>query len=222
MEIKVENVTKTYKINKTNAIRAIKGVSLHVSQGEFVGIIGVSGSGKSTLLRIIGTLDLPSSGSIRFNETDITKMKDKQIAEFRNKNIGFVFQDYALIPYKTVEENLEIPLLLSDVDYKAHKSIISEQLKLVNMSGYEKRKVRTLSGGQMQRIAIARGLVRTPSIILADEPTGALDSSSKSEILNLLKQINRQGKTIIVVTHDPHVVKECSKVIKIEDGELVD
>lgn len=222
MVIEINDISKTFIIDKANPVKAVKGVSLRISQGEFVGIIGVSGSGKSTLLHMIGTLVKPSSGSIKYDDQDISTMTDKQIAEFRNRNIGFVFQDYALLSYKTVEENLEIPLLLSDANRKERKRVIEERLKSVNMTDYKRRRVRTLSGGQKQKVAIARSLIMDPSFILADEPTGALDQCSKKEIIELLKLINKRGKTVIVVTHDPQVVEECSRVIRMKDGELIE
>lgn len=220
MDIKLNNVSKLFNPGKTNEYIAINNISLEIKKGEFVSIMGDSGSGKTTLLNLIGGLDLPNNGDIYIGNQKINDMSDFKLAKFRNENIGFVFQDYALIPYKTVEENMELPLYFSDISSKEHKKRISEQLENVNMSAYKKSKVFHLSGGEKQRVAIARSLVTDPQIVLADEPTGALDSNNSQEIIALLKRINDMGKTVVVVTHDIKVAEKCNRIIRLSDGTL--
>lgn len=222
MDIFVENVSKIYNIKKGNSIHALNDVSISISQGDFICIKGVSGSGKSTLLHLLGALDRPSSGIIKYDNEVLSEMNDGKLARFRNEHLGFVFQDYALLPYKTVEESVEFPLYFSNIPVREHKRRINVQLEKMQLSDLKKRRISTLSGGQKQRVAIARSLVLDPDIILADEPTGALDSRNSKEVVELLKGINEQGKTVIIVTHDDFIAQYCDRTILIEDGELIE
>lgn len=219
MKIVLKDLSKTYEVEK-NKVDALNGVNLTINQGDFIAVCGVSGSGKSTLLNLLGGMDKPTSGEILCDDLDITKQKDKELSEFRNKNIGFVFQDYALIPYRSVYENLEVPLMFSRIPRKEYKAIINKTIEQVGLADLLKRKVSTLSGGQKQRVAIARALVCDPMMILADEPTGALDSKSKQEVIDLLIKVNEMGKTIIVVTHDNDVAQSAKRIINIKDGKI--
>ena len=217
MRIEVKNLSKTYEL-KYNPVEALKDVSAVFEEGEYIAICGVSGSGKSTLLNMIGCLDKPSSGKILFNNVDIVNLKESERAQIRNSKIGFVFQDYALLQYRTVEENVFIPLYLSSFQSRMHKQMVKQAVATAGIEGLLKRKVYTLSGGQKQRVAIARSLVCNPELILADEPTGSLDEGGKEEIRNILKGISETGKTVIVVTHDKTLATIADKVIYIKDG----
>lgn len=217
--IEVSKIYKTYTIKGTDPLNAVNGLSLSVKEGEFVAIKGVSGSGKSTLLNIIGTLDYPTKGSVKVLGKEITKMRPNQLASFRNDNIGFVLQDFGLIPYSTGYENIEIPLLFTRKKAigKAAIETVATQLGIGDLLG---RKVNTMSGGQKQRVAIARALVNDPKLILADEPTGALDSKSKKIIVDLLRGIADTGKTIVMVTHDENAASVADRIITITDGQI--
>lgn len=222
MEIVVESVCKDYCIKKNGCIQVLRNVFLSIKQGEFVCIKGVSGSGKSTLLHLLGGLDRPTKGSIRYGSDFLTRMSDASLARFRNKHIGFVFQDYALVPYRTVEDNMFFPLYFSSIPRKDFKNRLERQLTALKLTDLRNRRVDTLSGGQRQRVAIARSLLLDPDVILADEPTGALDSKTSKETVELLKKINEQGKTVIIVTHDESIAESCSRVINIVDGEVIE
>ena len=189
MVIELKNVGKTYNAGKDEEVKALSNVDLKIGQGEFICIFGVSGSGKSTLLHLIGAMDTPTEGTITYDDVEIGKMKDNAQSRFRNDNIGFLFQDYALIPYRSVEDNLKIPLYFSKYKPNEFKDIINKRLEEVGMSKYLKRRVSNLSGGQKQKVALARALMCDPSVILCDEPTGALDSASSEEILKLLLKL---------------------------------
>ncbi len=217
MSIRVNNVSKIYDL-KYNTVEALKNASIDIADGEYVAICGVSGSGKSTLLNLIGCLDKPSTGEIYIGETNIVNLKESERAIIRNTKIGFVFQDYALIPYRTVEENIIMPLYLSAFPRKQHKKMVLDAASKVGIDDLLKRKVYTLSGGQKQRVAIARALVCNPEMILADEPTGALDESGKESIRKILKDISNSGKMVIVVTHDTILASCADRVIYIKDG----
>lgn len=219
MRVNIKNISKTYTADK-NKINALNEVSLDIEQSDFIAICGVSGSGKSTLLNVIGGLDNVDSGSIFYDDIDANKMTDKENAAFRNKHIGFVFQDYALIPYRSVKENLVIPLMFSNIPSKEYTSAINHVVELIGIKEFINRKVSSLSGGQKQRVAIARSLVCDPDIVLADEPTGALDVESKKMVIELLKKVNELGKTVIVVTHDTDVANSAKRVVKIVDGRI--
>ncbi len=219
--IQLKNVNKFYNKNTNAEVHALKNVNLEINKGEMVAIEGVSGSGKSTLLHILGCLDLKIDGQYYLNKECIDKKTHKQLAVIRNKRIGFVLQQFGLINENTVVQNVSIPLLLGDIGLKYIKHECLSVLKELNISELADRKVSQISGGQKQRVAIARALVNKPEIILADEPTGALDRKTSNGVMELLKKINKQGKTVIIVTHDKEVSKLCSKTLRIEDGHLV-
>lgn len=216
--IKLENVQKFYKVGKEQ-FHVLKSLSLEIEAGDFVMIMGKSGSGKTTLLNSLGFLDKFDDGKYLFNGEDVTNLNENQKSEFRNKNIGFIFQQFNLIETLDVYHNIELPLiyegLLNKVD---REKLVCEKLESVGLLEKLKSMPLQLSGGQQQRIAIARALVNSPSLIFADEPTGALDSETSNDIMELLKKLNEQGKTIIMVTHDNDLVKYATKVVKLKDG----
>lgn len=217
--LKVENLKRYYKTNDVE-VRALDGVSFEVKKGEFISIIGASGSGKSTLLHLLGGLDYPTSGKVLIDGTDIYALKDDERTIFRRRNIGFVFQAYNLLPMLNVYENIIIPFGLDGdtVDKKYVDSVID----ILEISDQKYKMPNELSGGQQQRVAIARALVTKPSLILADEPTGNLDSKSSSQVVYLLKKINKElGNTILMITHDDAVAQAAEKTLRIEDGRLV-
>ncbi len=218
--LKVENLKRYYKTNDVE-VRALDGVSFDVKKGEFISIIGASGSGKSTLLHLLGGLDYPTSGKVLIDDTDIYGLKDDERTIFRRRNIGFVFQAYNLLPMLNVYENIIIPFGL-DGD-KVDKKYVDSVIDILEISDQKNKMPNELSGGQQQRVAIARALVTKPSLILADEPTGNLDSKSSSQVVYLLKKINLElGNTILMITHDDSVAQAANKVIRIEDGKLVE
>ena len=201
--IKIENLTKTYNYKKSNAFTALKDVSLKIDDGEMVAIIGKSGAGKSTLLNIIGCIDTFESGTYTIDETNVHKLSDKQLANIRNEKVGIVMQDFALVEEYTVLENVRIPLYFSHSRKSDKpKALALSALKRVGIAELANKPVNKLSGGQKQRVAIARAIVNDPSFILADEPTGALDTKTSAEIMELFKNLNDDGKTIIIITHD--------------------
>lgn len=218
--IEIAELNKIYYIKGTEPVIAVVDLNLNIKQGQFVAIEGVSGSGKTTLLNIIGTLDIPTKGSVKIAGTDISNMSSVQLAKFRNENIGFVLQDFALIPYNTGYENIEIPLLFTKKKLNRRETVETIASK-VGILDLLKRKVNTMSGGQKQRVAIARALVNDPQLILADEPTGALDSKTKKDIVNLLRKIADNGKTVVMVTHDESVASVADRIITISDGRIV-
>ncbi|MBR1382531.1 MAG: ABC transporter ATP-binding protein [Ruminococcus sp.] len=215
--IKTENLTRTYGKGE-GKVTALKGVSLTVNDGEMVAIIGKSGSGKSTLLNLLGGLDKPTEGRIFYGDREIGSMKDGELAEFRLKNIGFVFQFFDLIPELTAEENVLLPSRLA----KNKENSAEEIYSALDIADRIKHYPSELSGGQQQRAAIARALINSPEVILCDEPTGNLDRASGEEVMALLRRLNaEQGKTVIIVTHDPEIAAQCGRVIEISDGEIV-
>ena len=217
--LKVENLKRYYKTNDVE-VRALDGVSFDVEKGEFISIIGASGSGKSTLLHLLGGLDYPTSGKVLIDGTDIYDLKDDERTIFRRRNIGFVFQAYNLLPMLNVYENIIIPFGL-DGD-KVDKKYVDYVIDILEISDQKYKMPNELSGGQQQRVAIARALVTKPSLILADEPTGNLDSKSSSQVVYLLKKINKElGNTILMITHDDAVAQAAEKTLRIEDGKLV-
>ena len=218
--IKLNQITKIY--NKTeNSVPALDGVSLSIMEGEAIAIMGPSGSGKTTLLNIIGCMDEPDQGKYMFDEMEINTLTKSKADLFRKKTIGFVFQQFALLKDYTVMENVEIPLIAMNVRKKKRREICHEWLSKMGMEEYEKKYPTKLSGGQQQRCAIARALVNGAPIILADEPTGALDQKNGQEIIKLLLELNREGKTIIVVTHDEKVAERMNRVIYLSDGKII-
>ena len=216
--IEIENVTKTYQMGETE-VHALRGVSLHVEHGEMVAIVGPSGSGKSTLMNIIGCLDLPSNGIYRLDGVDVHKLNDDALAEIRNQKIGFVFQNFNLLPRTSALEQVELPMVYAGKPDRQKRAL--EALTQVGLGDRTHHRPNELSGGQQQRVAIARALVNDPAIILADEPTGNLDSTSGAEIINIFKTLNRdKNMTIILVTHDPDVAAEAERTIHVKDGMI--
>lgn len=218
MIIHTENLVKLYKIGES-VVRALDGVSLDIDEGEMVAITGPSGSGKSTLMNMIGCLDRPTSGKYFLDGDDVSKLHNDKLAEIRNRRIGFVFQTFSLIPRTSALENVELPLLYSGK--VSAKKEASETLKTVGLAERMHHEPNQLSGGERQRVAIARALVTSPSILLADEPTGNLDTKTGDEILELFEELNRKGLTTIVVTHDPDVASRCKRVLRLIDGKIV-
>ena len=220
--IQIKNLVKIYNKGKTNEFCALKGIDLSIEEGEMVAIIGKSGAGKSTLLHIWAAIDSYDKGSYLVDGVSVGDLKEKDRARFRNQKIGIVMQDYALIDEYTIEENVQIPLIFGKVkgnDVRREK--IMTALKNVGLDELAKKPVRQLSGGQKQRVAIARALVNNPAFLLADEPTGALDSKTSGEIMDVFEKLNQGGKTVIIVTHDMEVAARCGRVIEISDGEIV-
>lgn len=217
--IKLEHIFKIYEMGE-NKVYALDDVSLHVAAHEFVSIIGPSGSGKSTLMNMLGCLDVPTQGRYFLDGTDISKKTDDELAEIRNKKIGFVFQGFNLLPKLTAVENVELPLIYSNVSAKERHEKAKEALAKVGLEGRIDHKPTELSGGQQQRVAIARALITDPPIILADEPTGNLDSKSGKEVMEIFKNLNANGNTIILITHDSGVAAQAKRVVRIQDGKL--
>ena len=218
MIIETQDLRKIYNLGET-VVHALDGVNFSVAKGELVAITGSSGSGKSTLMHIIGCLDTPSSGEYILDGEDVSNMTDNELAGIRNRKIGFVFQSFNLLSRTTALENVELPLLYNMV--KNASSLAEKALKIVGLEGRMKHQPNQLSGGQRQRVAIARAIVSNPSIILADEPTGNLDSKSGKEILNLFTRLNNEGRTVIIVTHDEEIANFCNRQIRLKDGKII-
>lgn len=217
--IELKNITKTYKLGD-ETLNALNNVSLTVPSGEFLAIIGPSGSGKSTLANIIGGLDRATSGSVTVDGTDLSKGHDKALSDYRNKHIGFIFQSFNLQGTQTALENVMLPLVFARMKGKERRRRAKECLEAVGLGDRLKHKPHQLSGGQRQRVAIARALAGKPSIIIADEPTGNLDTARGDEIMKLLKDLNKQGITLIIITHDMNIARQAGKVVQIKDGHL--
>ncbi|MBU5306376.1 ABC transporter ATP-binding protein [Clostridioides mangenotii] len=221
MLISLENIQKYYKVGKEE-IHVLKSLNLQIKSGEFVVIMGKSGSGKTTLLNILGFLDRFNEGRYLFDGKDVSNLNENQRSDFRNNNIGFIFQQFNLIETLNIYQNVELPLTYKSGLKKADReAIVEDKLRAVGLLDKIKMKPLQLSGGQQQRIAIARSLVNDPQIIFADEPTGALDSETSSDIMELLKTLNKRGKTVIMVTHDQDMIKYASKVIRLKDGVFI-
>ncbi|HWT76654.1 MAG TPA: ABC transporter ATP-binding protein [Mobilitalea sp.] len=218
--IQLIDIRKIYYMGDTE-VRANDGINLVINKGEFVAIIGKSGSGKSTIMNIIGALDVPTSGQYLLKGKDVSKLKDNALAEFRNKTIGFIFQQYNLLPKERLIRNVELPLLYMGLNKKQRKQRAMEALKKVGIEDKWKNFPNQLSGGQQQRGAVARALVSNPSLILADEPTGALDSKTSTELLDFLQQLNEEGNTILLITHDRSVAMKAKRIVNIQDGKIV-
>lgn len=218
--IQLKNITKTY-VNGPTRFDALKGVNLCINQGEYLSITGPSGSGKSTLMHIIGLLDTPSSGEIIINGRQVSGLGENRLAQIRNETIGFVFQQFNLLPKTSSLENTILPLIYSDVPKREHESRGEAMLQKVGLGDKLKNTPAQLSGGQQQRVAIARSLINDPKIIMADEPTGNLDSKSGKEIIELLAKLNSEGRTIVLVTHDMELAKKAQRMIVIKDGKIV-
>jgi len=218
--IVVDNLVKTYKMGG-ETLYALNGVSFAVQRGEFVCIIGPSGSGKSTLMNMLGCLDTPTSGSYRLDGEEVSRLRDNRLAEIRNRKIGFIFQNFNLLPKLTALENVELPLVYRGVPGRERKKIALEALEKVGLGDRRHHLPSQLSGGQQQRVAIARALAGNPPILLADEPTGALDTRTGREVMALIKELNGMGHTIILITHDMSIAAEARRIIRIQDGRIV-
>ena len=205
----------------SETVHALDGVDLTIDQGEFVAIVGSSGSGKSTAMNIIGCLDVPTSGTYRLGGVDVSTMDDDQQAEIRNKMLGFIFQQYNLIPKLSVLENVELPLLYAGVDSGERRERALASLERVGLRDKGKNLPSQLSGGQQQRVSIARALAGDPSLILADEPTGALDSRTGREVLKFLKQLHREGNTVVLITHDNSIAVKAERIVRLQDGKII-
>lgn len=217
--IQLKNIHKVYQMG-TETVRANDGVNMTIQRGEFVAIVGKSGSGKSTLMNIIGALDVPSEGDYILGGEDVSQMSENQLAGIRNKMIGFIFQQYNLLPRLNLLENVELPLLYAGVSTTERRERALNSLERVGLKDKWKNMPNQLSGGQQQRVSIARALAGNPSLILADEPTGALDSKTSREVLDFLKKLNSEGNTIIIITHDSSIAREARRVIRIHDGKI--
>jgi len=219
--IRMEGVTKTYDAGEL-AVQALRGIDLAIEKGQMVAIIGPSGSGKSTLMHILGCLDAPSSGSYRLDGRDVAMLSGFQLAAIRNQKIGFVFQTFNLLPKASLLRNVELPLLYAGIGGSERKRLAHEALRKVGLGERAKHRPSELSGGQRQRAAIARAIVNSPSLILADEPTGNLDTRTGLEILGIFDEMHAKGETIVIVTHDPRIAERCQRVVRIVDGRIED
>lgn len=217
--IQVRDMCKVYNPGE-NEVHALDHINLIVQKGEFLAIIGQSGSGKSTLMNMLGCLDVPTSGEYHLNGSDVAAMNDNELSVIRNKEIGFIFQGFNLIPNLTALENVELPLIYRGIDRKTRKTLAVNSLRMVGLEKRMTHKPSEMSGGQQQRVAIARAIAAKPPVILADEPTGNLDSASSKEILQILKEMHRDGKTIILITHDDGIAAQARRVVRILDGRI--
>ena len=220
MIITVDNINKTYK-NGSLELQVLKNISFKVDRGEFLAIMGSSGSGKSTMMNILGCLDNQYEGRYILDGIDISKSSENELSEIRNKKIGFIFQSFNLLPRLTALENVELPLVYSSIPKEERHKRANELLEMVGLKDRTHHRPNELSGGQRQRVAIARALVNNPSIILADEPTGNLDSKSEEEIIEILQKLNKMGKTIVIVTHEPNIGEIAQRKIVFKDGEII-
>ncbi len=218
--IELKSIYKIYQMGDEE-LHALDGISLTIEEGEFVAIVGQSGSGKSTCMNIIGCLDTPTSGEYYLNGVDVSTMNSNQLAEIRSRKLGFIFQQYNLIPKLNVLENVELPLLYAGYDKEERRAAARAALERVGILEKKKNLPSQLSGGQQQRVSIARALAGNPSVILADEPTGALDSKTGSEVLQFLKTLNEEGNTIILITHDNSIAKQAKRIVKLADGRIL-
>ena len=221
MLIEIKNIYKIYNEGKESEVRALDGVTLSIDRGEFVAIIGASGSGKSTLMNILGCLDVPTYGDYILNGTDVTDRTDRQLAHIRNKEIGFIFQGYNLIPALTAYENVELPLISQGISVFQRKERVMAALERVGMADRFGHRPSEMSGGQQQRVAIARAIATHPPIIMADEPTGALDSKTGKHVLEILHSLHEGGSTIILITHDNGIAATAHRIVRISDGHIV-
>lgn len=217
--VEVQDMCKIYNPGE-NEVRALDHVSLKIQKGEFVAIIGHSGSGKSTLMNMLGCLDVPTSGRYYLNGKDVSNMTDDELSDIRNVEIGFIFQGFNLIPNLTAQENVELPLIYRGVSRKERSALATESLEMVGLSHRMDHKPSEMSGGQQQRVAIARAIAAKPPVILADEPTGNLDSKSTQEIMNVLKDLHKSGRTVILITHDDEIAAQVKRVVRIKDGRI--
>lgn len=219
--IDLKDIYKIYQTGDTQ-VRAVDGINLHIDKGEFVAIVGQSGSGKSTCMNIIGCLDVPTSGTYILNGKDVSTLSDDELSYIRNEELGFIFQQYNLIPKITVLENVELPLIYRNIPKAERVRLARESLKRVGLAEMENRYPKQLSGGQQQRVSIARALAGNPSVILADEPTGALDSKTGIEVLEFIKELNDEGNTIVLITHDNSIALKAKRVVRLQDGKIIE
>ena len=220
--IELRNVYKIYGEGLESEVRALDGVSLDIEKGEFVAVVGQSGSGKSTMMNVLDCLDIPSRGTYPLDGVDVLELSDKQLSRIRNKQIGFIFQQYNLIQNLTVLENVELPLIYQGVDADDRREMALEALGRVGLADRVKHKPTEMSGGQQQRVAIARAISTRPPIIMADEPTGALDSRTGHEVLGFLQQLNKEGSTVILITHDNGIAATARRIVRIADGKIIE
>jgi putative ABC transport system ATP-binding protein len=218
--VRIAEVKRTYRMGTVD-VNALRGINLEIGKGEFVSIMGPSGCGKSTLMHILGCLDRPNAGHVLLDEVDIDELDDNSLAEIRNKKVGFVFQTFNLLPKLNAVENVELPLIYAGVGFEARRKRATELLEIVGLKERMFHKPSELSGGQSQRVAIARSLANDPSIILADEPTGNLDSKSGEEIIHLFMDLNTKGITLIIVTHDEEIANHSKRIVRLKDGLVV-
>lgn len=218
--IDLKGITKTYDMGSVQ-VQVLRGITMHVNEGEFIAIIGPSGSGKSTLMNMIGCLDVPTTGEYFLDGKEISTYNEKQLSKIRNQKIGFIFQKFNLLPKLSALENVELPLIYRGMNNKERMQRSIEALEKVGLSDRIYHKPTELSGGQQQRVAIARALAGDPPVLLADEPTGNLDSKSGNDVMNLIKQLSKEGKTIVLITHDNEVAMEAQRTVTIKDGLLV-
>ena len=216
--IELEDITKIYRMGKVE-VPALRGITLNIERGEMLAIIGASGSGKSTLMNIIGCLDKPTLGSYLFEGADVSRLNDNKLAEIRSKKLGFVFQEYNLLSRASAVANVELPLVYGDGLNRRKRAL--EALERVGLGARAKHKPTELSGGEQQRVAIARALVNNPAIILADEPTGNLDSAVTAEIISIFRQLNRDGITVVIVTHEMDIAEQTQRIIRLYDGKII-
>ena len=219
--IELRNVYKIYSEGLESEVRALDGVSLEVERGEFVAVVGQSGSGKSTMMNVLGCLDIPTRGTYRLDGVDVRELSDKELSRIRNKQIGFIFQQYNLIQNLTVLENVELPLLYAGVGAEERKERAVAALGRVGLADKQKNLPSQLSGGQQQRVSIARALAGNPSVILADEPTGALDSRTGREVLGFLQKLNQEGDTVVLITHDNSIAVKAKRIVRLQDGRII-
>ena len=220
--IELRNVYKIYSEGLESEVRALDGVSLEVESGEFVAVVGQSGSGKSTMMNVLGCLDIPTRGDYFLDGVDVRELSDKELSRIRNKQIGFIFQQYNLIQNLTVLENVELPLIYQGIDPIDRRELAMEALGRVGLADRAQHKPTQMSGGQQQRVAIARAISTHPPIIMADEPTGALDSRTGHEVLGFLQQLNKEGSTVILITHDNGIAATARRVVRIADGKIIE
>ncbi|MGD9548459.1 MAG: ABC transporter ATP-binding protein [Candidatus Krumholzibacteriia bacterium] len=218
--IVLKDLHKIYEVG-AETVPAVQGVDLAVHKGEYVAIMGSSGSGKSTLMNVIGCLDTPSRGTYHLGGTEVSSFSDDELAEIRNQRIGFVFQTFNLLPRSTAAQNVELPLIYAGVPARERRQRVQDALAAVGLTDRAHHKPNELSGGQRQRVAIARALVNHPTLILADEPTGNLDSATSNEIMRILGDLNAQGHTVIIVTHEADIAAQCRRIIRLSDGRIV-
>ena len=220
--IELRNVYKIYSEGLESEVRALDGVSLEIERGEFVAIVGQSGSGKSTMMNVLGCLDIPTRGDYFLNGTDVRELTDKELSRIRNKEIGFIFQQYNLIQDLTVLENVELPLVYQGVSADDRREMALAALERVGLAERVKHRPTQMSGGQQQRVAIARAIAANPSIVMADEPTGALDSRTGLEVLAFIQKLNREGTTVILITHDNGIAATARRCVRLTDGRIVE